>query len=75
MNEIRETAPYDEDYYRKLNCDSVASARVLVPYFRDALHPASVLDVGCGQGAWLAEWLAGGEIEVAGVDGPWVLNF
>jgi SAM-dependent methyltransferase len=35
-------------------------------------EPSSVIDVGCGTGVWLAEFLRQGVDEVRGVDGPWV---
>jgi SAM-dependent methyltransferase len=37
-----------------------------------AVHPKSVVDVGCGSGGWLAEFLAAGVEEVLGVDGDYV---
>jgi SAM-dependent methyltransferase len=36
------------------------------------LAPPSVLDVGCGQGAWLAVWQQHGVDDVFGVDGSYV---
>jgi Methyltransferase domain len=36
------------------------------------LHPRSVVDVGCGTGIWLAEFLSGGVAEILGVDGTWI---
>ena len=38
----------------------------------EMISPASVLDVGCGTGAWLAEFRAHGVLDVLGLDGPWV---
>ena len=38
----------------------------------DGTPPRSVLDVGCGPGMWLAEWLRMGVREIAGVDGDYV---
>ncbi len=37
-----------------------------------AVQPRSVVDVGCGTGTWLAEWLALGVTDVLGVDGDYV---
>ena len=34
--------------------------------------PASVLDVGCGRGVWLAEWRNRGLSRISGVDGDYV---
>jgi len=36
------------------------------------LHPRSVLDVGCGRGNWLAQWIARGIEDVYGIDGDYV---
>ena len=33
---------------------------------------ATVCDVGCGNGRWLAAALAGGTAEVVGIEGPWI---
>lgn len=38
----------------------------------DLLAPRSVVDVGCGVGAWLAEWNAAGVSDVLGLDGDYV---
>ena len=38
----------------------------------DEIAPASVVDVGCGLGAWLAVFLEHGVSDVVGLDGPWV---
>lgn len=48
------------------------SARAVVGLAYDMVRPASVLDVGCGRGAWLAEWIARGLREVCGIDGSYV---
>lgn len=44
------------------------SAFTIAPIVTDLLHPASVVDVGCGEGWWLAAFAAGGS-QVLGVDG------
>jgi SAM-dependent methyltransferase len=49
---------------------SARSARVVVPLVVDLLHPASVVDVGCGVGSWLAEFKRLGVPDVLGIDGP-----
>jgi SAM-dependent methyltransferase len=38
----------------------------------EMMAPASVLDVGCGTGSWLAEFRAHGVLDVLGLDGAWV---
>jgi SAM-dependent methyltransferase len=44
---------------------SPSSARVVVPILCDLVSPTSVLDVGCGTGAWLAAF---GDIRSLGID-------
>lgn len=50
----------------------VASAAVIVPLLMERFRPASVLDVGCGTGNWLAEFVRRGVPTIHGFDGPWV---
>lgn len=50
----------------------IAAARtILTPLFQ-TFAPASVLDVGCGLGAWLQVAKELGANTVQGVDGPWI---
>lgn len=44
------------------------SASVVVPVIIDLLQPASVLDVGCGQGEWVHEFVRHGIDDTFGVD-------
>jgi SAM-dependent methyltransferase len=48
------------------------SAQVVVSIVMDALQPKSVLDLGCGRGAWLEVWKTVGASQVLGVDGDYV---
>jgi SAM-dependent methyltransferase len=48
------------------------SARAVVPVVNELLRPASVLDVGCGTGTWLAEWRRVGVSDLLGIDGNYV---
>jgi SAM-dependent methyltransferase len=51
---------------------SQQSAAVVVPVLVELLNPASVVDVGCGTGAWLSAFQASGVEDVLGVDGDFV---
>jgi SAM-dependent methyltransferase len=61
----------DVDYADWLN-GSLESARIAAPLVVEAVAPSSVVDVGCGLGAWLVAFQAAGVHDVVGVDGPWV---
>ena len=63
---------YDQRFYDEQAFRSGGSAEVVVPLLNDLLHPTSVLDVGCGIGAWLAEWERQGVADVTGLDGGYV---
>jgi len=43
-----------------------------VPLILEFVSPASVVDVGCGTGGWLAEFRKLGVKDVLGIDGVWV---
>ena len=44
----------------------------MVPLVIERLRPASVVDVGCGSGAWLNVFRDHGVADVLGVDGPYM---
>jgi len=62
---------YDGDFYGFLSSFALESARRVVPRLTTALPLRSVVDFGCGQGAWLRAWSETGA-DVMGVDGPYV---
>jgi SAM-dependent methyltransferase len=63
---------YDEQFYRDHQAGARRAAQAVVPFVQQLLQPASVLDVGCGSGAWLAVWREAGVRDVHGVDGAYV---
>jgi len=63
---------YDASFFQAMTCEATYAVRATVPLIMDALRPASVLDVGCGTGAWLSVFAALGVADILGVDGPWV---
>jgi SAM-dependent methyltransferase len=63
---------YGEAFYEAQWEGSRQSAAVVVPLVQSLLQPASVLDVGCGLGTWLAQWVRSGVPDVTGVDGDYV---
>jgi SAM-dependent methyltransferase len=64
--------PYSPEYYDSIVAGSVASAGVIAPMVHELVRPASVVDIGCGTGAWLAAFAACGVPRVLGVDGEYV---
>jgi len=63
---------YDKRFFDYIDVGSRRSARIAIAEALGALAPASVLDVGCGRGTWLAEWRDAGVADIAGVDGDYV---
>jgi len=66
------SVPYNDAFFRIQAAKSSNSAAVVVPIVDELVHPSSVLDVGCGVGAWLAEWKNRGARDVVGLDGAYV---
>jgi SAM-dependent methyltransferase len=63
---------YTKDFYNAFAENSMLSASKVVPLLLDLAEPRSVLDVGCGVGAWLSIFKQNGVTHIQGVDGPWV---
>ena len=63
---------YDRKFFDWVKLTGMQSARQVLPIVRDAVAPASVADVGCGEGAWLAVWAELGVGDVMGIDGAYV---
>jgi SAM-dependent methyltransferase len=63
---------YDADFFDEYAYASQRSAEIVVPIVNDLVKPHSVLDVGCGLGTWLAEWIRVGVTDVIGLDGKYV---
>ena len=64
-------SPFDQIDFDSWLAGSTESARVTVPLVIDAISPRSVVDVGCGLGAWLAVFREHGVDDLLGYDGPW----
>jgi SAM-dependent methyltransferase len=63
---------YDNCFFAELDEFSKLSARVIVPELLEILNPKSVVDVGCGCGSFLKEFMELGVTDVIGVDNDWV---
>lgn len=62
---------YNEDHRRAID-EKLASARAILPLVRELVPVESVLDVGCGYGAFLAVWAELGVPTRVGVEGDWI---
>ena len=69
-DQVTSVYQYEREFFDYINQGSLDSASVVAPLLVSALRPRSVLDVGCGQGAWLRVWGESGVPEFTGVDGP-----
>ncbi|MGV2290662.1 methyltransferase domain-containing protein [Trinickia sp. YCB016] len=71
-NGIDEAREYDEIFYRYQREGAARSARYVLPKVNAELQPESILDVGCGAGAWLSVHGELGMQDVVGIDGDYV---
>lgn len=63
---------YDSAFFEYINKGSTNSAAAIIPLVKSYFNVRSVIDFGCGQGAWLREWRRSGAQEVLGLDGDYV---
>jgi len=63
---------YDEIFYLYQREGSLRSARKVLPLIHSQISPRSILDVGCGAGAWLKIHNELGVDDFLGVDGDYV---
>ena len=69
----KEPRLYNAKFYRELS-STRDSARAILPIVVGLMRPASIVDIGCGTGHWLATALELGISDVLGVDGEWALQ-
>lgn len=63
---------YTASFYEEIRNGSQRSAEVIAPLACELVHPRSVVDVGCGDGTWLAVFCKLGASEILGIDGDYV---
>lgn len=63
---------YTKTFYEQLRSGAKRSAEIVVPLVLQFLTVRSVVDVGCGDGSWLAVFREHGVKETLGVDGEYV---
>lgn len=66
---MTEARPFDAGLYKGQVGPSRRSASAVLPLVVDLLEPRSMLDVGCGAGAWLAAARDLGVDDVVGIEG------
>src|SRR6266851_4646699 len=62
---------YRADFYNYLASFAIRSAARVVPILSGMLPIRSVVDFGCGHGAWLSAWQSAA-VSITGVDGSYV---
>ena len=65
-------SPYDDAFFEREEQAVLQSARTVVPILLNLTRPTSVIDVGCGRGAWLCVFRENGTGKIRGLDGPHV---
>ena len=63
---------YTQQFYEGQQKSSLDSAKVTIPILINHFRPTSVLDVGCGVGTWLSQFIEAGIKDCLGLDGPWI---
>lgn len=64
---------YDTEFQNFLVQTSTVSASKIVPYILDLVRPKSVVDVGCGIGAWISKFRDLGNLDdYLGIDGDYI---
>lgn len=59
---------YDNFFYSHVDEGALRSAEYVVPLMKEVISAKSLLDVGCGFGAWVHTWKKYGIDDVVGVD-------
>lgn len=63
---------YSDKFFARQKVDSYQSAQIVVPNVLSQFAVKSVIDVGCGVGAWLKVFADNGVSHYTGLDGTWV---
>lgn len=63
---------YNNIFFDDQQSQSYKSAQIILPFVNEWVKPNSVIDVGCGVGAWLSACKSLGIEELTGLDGNYV---
>lgn len=70
---MKDLKTYNNFFYENQLLESRNSAKYIVPIIKDWFQPNSIIDVGCGVGAWLDIWKNCKKgVEVKGIDADFV---
>lgn len=69
---MRQHTTYTQDYFKLQGKSSLLSAEEIVPLILKMMKLKSVVDVGCGVGAWLSVFQKNGIKDVFGIDGQYI---
>ena len=69
---MKQRIPYTQDYFKLQGKSSLLSAEEIIPIILKMVKPKSVVDVGCGVGAWLSVFQKNGIKDIFGIDGEYV---
>ena len=72
MSAKSQNTTYPAGFFSRLQHGAKRSAETIVPLVLELVRVESVLDVGCGTGAWLSVFMQHGVRDVVGVDGDYV---
>lgn len=70
---MRTVSGYDEQFYSSSAADlGRTSAAAVAGMVHEIVRPSSMVDFGCGNGAWVKAFAELGVDDHTGIDGPWV---
>jgi hypothetical protein len=64
--------PYSQAFYADRSATAIPAAKIVMAELARLLQPASVIDVGCGDGSFLSVLSEFGVVDLRGVEGPWI---
>lgn len=73
-NDLGTGHAYRKEFFDYIDVGSQRSAAKVVGVAAEIFRPSSVLDVGCGRGVWVAQWLKNGVEDCLGLDGDYVAS-
>lgn len=63
---------YTSAYFEEISKNSLQSAKEIIPLIFSYITPKSIIDIGCGTGAWLSVWQEYGVTDILGIDGNYI---